>query len=101
MSTTHNGWANVETWRVQLHLANNEAMARRAGFIAGTFGPDAVDEAAATLRDWFTTGAHACTTGVDNDGVAMFVADTLDAALERVDWSAIARAWMERVEATA
>lgn len=75
-------------------------MARRTGAIAGSFRPDLVDEVAATLRDWFSSGVHACTTGEHNDGVEMFVADTLDAVLERVDWHAIARAWMEPAGAT-
>ena len=37
MSTTsepYNGWANVETWRVQLHLANDEGESRTMGAMA-------------------------------------------------------------------
>lgn len=42
MSETYNGWANVETWRVQLHLANDEGesnhiLAMACGYIAGDF----------------------------------------------------------------
>lgn len=99
MSTEYNGWRNIETWRVQLHLANNENMARRAGAIVGAFGPVAADEAAAVLREWFSSGVHECTNDKDNDGLGMFVADTLDAALERVDWRQIAAAWTQKAEA--
>ena len=34
MSEPYNGWANVETWRVQLHLANDEGESRTMGAMA-------------------------------------------------------------------
>ena len=103
MNQTCNGWPNAETWRVQLHMANNTAMADRAGSLATLYAPEAngVEQLAEVFREWILEGAHAVVGDADNDGLPMLVADFVDAALGRVDWHAIARAWMERVEATA
>lgn len=97
MSDTYHGWANIHTWRVQLHLHSNEDLhvwcAGRAAIAArGHFDP--VDELAGHIRDLVETEV-AEIVETDNDGVDMFVADTMESVLAQVDWQEIARAWLE------
>lgn len=97
MSTTHNGWPNPETWRLQLHLANNEELAAwcaACASIAEAGGGDAVEPLAACIRDHVQANVEEMLSG-DGDGLSMFVADTMETVLARVEWAAIARAWLE------
>mgnify|MGYP003343585488 CR=1 FL=1 len=55
----------------------------------------AIHEVAAALREGIAERVHALCPAGDNDGLPMFVSDTMAAALERVDWDAIATAWLE------
>jgi hypothetical protein len=103
MSTTYNGWANIETWRVQLHLANDlEAgnfilEAAKLYETGRTPKWDSGEPLAMTFVEfvrghvWERVGANV----VGGDTFEMLARDTVAAALERVDWNAIAAAWME------
>jgi hypothetical protein len=115
---TYNGWRNVETWRVQLHLANDEwtanHMLNRARWhvesprfdnwedvselvwdLQGDLDrrPTQHDRMADYVRDHVTSHT---TNGPDltDQPWAMFKADTVAAALERVDWESIANHWL-------
>ena len=97
MSTTsepYNGWANVETWRVQLHLANDEQTATTVGemirsFVAGIDPPESCEE---WLRTFVTTRVLPdAETELDNWG--QFSSDVIQAALSRVDWRQLAGYW--------
>jgi hypothetical protein len=110
--TDCNGWPDRDTWRLQLHLANNEALANYCARVATTIGhqwvlsvpeqhAEAVREVAAMFEHNLSAAVRRAYPAVDNDGLPMFVADTMDAALGRVDWQAIARVWLERAEVAA
>jgi hypothetical protein len=97
MSSTeekHNGWANVETWRVQLHLANDEQTAATVGamirsFVEGNDPPESCEE---WLRKFVTIKALPdAETELDNWG--QFSSDVVQAALSRVDWRQLADYW--------
>ncbi len=106
---TYNGWRNVETWRVQLHLANDEweasHMLNHARWRIGSpehdcnvFDTADISNAADTLpaeyvRDYVTQ--RTCD-GFDltDQPWATLKADTVAAALERVDWESIANHWL-------
>jgi hypothetical protein len=55
----------------------------------------AVEQVAAVFEDWLSSGIRAAYPTVDDDGLPMFVVDTMDAVLGRIDWRAIARVWLE------
>lgn len=91
---TYNGWRNVETWRVQLHLANDEQTAATVAGVLSSFAdePDGQGSFADWLRTFVSTRAltdpeHE----LDNWG--QFASDTLQAALGRVDWEQLAGHW--------
>lgn len=101
--TTYNGWRNVETWRVQLHLANDETESRMvrtlATLYAGGFKnwpiprdhyPDTLD---AWLREY--VAERAGVEAVGGSALEMFARDVVEAALDRVDWEQIAAHWLE------
>ena len=113
MSTTeeeYNGWRNVETWRVQLHLANDPQTATTICQVAEEFanestGGDGLSERDG-LAEWLSTFVEtralldaeamakvAEDTGHDNWG--QFSNDSMRHALSRVDWVQIADHWME------
>lgn len=105
MSTEYNGWRNVETWRVQLHLENNaelaEAAERMARRIARRLEHDApardleaTRELAGALREHVVEGIHQLLPVGGGDGLPMLLVDTVDAAMERVDWQEIAGHWL-------
>lgn len=94
--TTYNGWRNVETWRVQLHLANDEQTARVVSGVAREIVPeDDPDESlAGWLREYVT--ARVVPEPAETAGAfGQFASDTLQAALSRVDWRQIAAHWLE------
>jgi hypothetical protein len=107
---TYNGWSNVETWRVQLHLANDEQTAATVARESGSY----VREAAGTdderfrqylrrkLAGWLRAYVSARVVP-EVEAVAdtwgQFASDTLEAALGRVDWEQLAGHWLEQ-EAT-
>ena len=97
MSSTqeeYNGWRNVETWRVQLHLANDEQTAATVGemlrsFVAGIDPPESCEE---WLRKFVTIRALPdAETELDN--FEQFASDVVQAALSRVDWKQLADYW--------
>jgi len=97
MSSTqeeYNGWRNVETWRVQLHLANDEQTAATVGemiqsFVEGNDPPESCEE---WLRKFVTIRALPdAETELDNWG--QFSSDVVQAALSRVDWKQLADYW--------
>lgn len=108
MSTEYNGWRNVETWRVQLHLQNNAELAEAAERMAGEISrrlehdgpardPRATRELAGALREHVVDGIHQLLPVGGGDGLPMLLVDTVDTALGRVDWDEIARHWLTAV----
>lgn len=94
--TTYNGWRNVETWRVQLHLANDEQTAAMVAEVAESYVVcHEPQQAAAEWFRWFVT-TRALPDGESRpDNWAQFSADVVQAALSRVDWEQIAAHWLE------
>jgi hypothetical protein len=105
-SNTYNGWRNAETWRVQLHLANDEGEASHmlnharwqigSRYFDNSTGepvpertPD--DNMAEYVREYVT---RQTLDTAANDTWAMFKADIVSAAVERVDWESIANHWL-------
>jgi hypothetical protein len=103
---TYSGWRNVETWRVQLHLANDEGEASHmlnharwqigSRYFDNSTGepvpertPD--DNMAEYVREYVT---RQTLDTAANDTWAMFKADIVSAAVERVDWESIANHWL-------
>lgn len=118
---TYNGWRNVETWRVQLHLANDETESRRLGSIAGAYAVGAFPARVAVCTDadigetrsdggpFQGTFAECIRDRVErmvervyktDDSTTrgtfeMFARDVVEAALARVDWEQIAAHWLQ------
>ena len=114
MSSTpesYNGWRNVETWRVQLHLTSDEketfVALNGARWCIGSplfenvcgdpVDPSPADAAvgmAEYLRDYVT---HNLETDdpIPVNTWGMFSSDVVDAALARVDWGQIAAHWLD------
>ena len=107
--TTYNGWRNVETWRVQLHLANDETYRGEVSTAARRYISDHPADAsgpwgdlvlpwedrksfAELLREFVTF--HAVEDPVE-DTWGQFRGDVVSAALARVDWEQIAAHWLE------
>lgn len=120
MSTEYNGWRNVETWRTQLHLANDEGeaghmlnmarwhvgsplydnfegvseeVAELQGDLMRPTTPN--DNLADYVRKYVTLSALAQLTNRGPETWYVFANDTVDAALERVDWERIAEHWLD------
>lgn len=106
---TYNGWKNIETWRVQLHLANDEGEASHmlnharwqigSGYFDNCTGEPVPartdgDNMAEYMRQYVTLSALAQLTNRYPETWYTFANDTVDAALERVDWDAIANHWL-------
>lgn len=93
--TAYNGWANYETWNVNLWLANDEGfyndvtrMARRA-MVANTH-----DEATAELAD--AIQEFVSEVRVLNGGTFGDLSE--DRSFARVDWEEVAASWLEDEE---
>jgi len=100
--STYNGWKNYETWAVNLELSNEEnsysywvsvaadQMRRARMFPSDTFtvSQDARYELARILKDEVVDAAP------EMDGI---YGTLLNAALDEVEWSEIANAWLESV----
>ncbi len=115
MSTEYNGWRNVETWRVQLHIANDEGEAEHMlNHARWRIGSPHWDEAADDLKSFFWSDGRSperdtiaeylreyVTRGYEpdpnqrRDTWEMLAADTVAAAMQRVDWEQIAAYWLE------
>lgn len=119
MSTEYNGWRNIETWRVQLHLSNDEHeaghMLNMARWHVGSPFYDNFEEVseevaelqgdlqrpatpndslADYVRKYVTLSASAQLTKRGPETWYVFANDTVDTALERVDWERIAEGWL-------
>ena len=113
---TYNGWANYETWAVNLHLTNEPAadatLRNLAAEAAADWSPhpavaehyaDAPDRVAAarvraaadTLEGWCREELAA---DVDGEPWGGLTGDLLGRALSRVDWDAGAAAALEGVD---
>jgi len=117
MNTTCNGWPNAETWRVQLHLANNTELAAWCADRAATYAnmpvrvpPISKATPVELMAEALSVMVHDRANAVlpecaGDDGVPMLVVDFVDAALARVDWPRLAEHWLDAVprpaEATA
>ena len=108
MSETYNGWANIETWRVQLHITNDEGESHQAlnharwcigsPLFENVCG-DPVDKPSADSPDSmaeYLRGYVAYQMGGEfrPNTWEMFKADVVDAALSRVEWEQIAQHWL-------
>lgn len=85
--TTYNGWKNYPTWAVNLWLSNDEGLyetTREKAFWCKQQERDL----AADLKAWVTDD-------LAPDLGASFAADLLGYALDQVDWTEIANAWLE------
>lgn len=95
----YNGFPNVETWRVQLHLYNDEQTARRVLREASRWGREEhflPGETPQTFDAWlrqYVEDRTGCTEP-GGDTFAMLARDTVQAALARVDWEHLARLWI-------
>jgi len=90
----YNGWRNVETWRVQLHLANDEQTEPAVRRAIRTFAKQ--DSPPFSCAEWLRAYVEARVlpeVGSVEDTWAQFSSDTLTAALERVDWHELAGYW--------
>jgi hypothetical protein len=101
----YNGWRNVETWRVQLHLTNDEQTAAEvvlgsrpyAREADGADDPEFLRYLLRKLAAWLRAYVEARVlpeVGSVEDTWAQFSSDTLAAALERVDWEQVADHWI-------
>lgn len=115
MSTEYNGWRNVETWRVQLHIANDEGEAEHMlNHARWRIGSPHFDEAADGMEFFFWSDGGPPEKATMADYVRgyvtqefepdperprgtweMLAADTVAAAMQRVDWEQIAAYWLE------
>ena len=103
----YNGFPNVETWRVQLHLSNDERATATVCAIAelyagrfkvwgippGSHYPDTFGE---WLRQWVEDRTGCTEPG--GDTYAMLARDTVQAALARVDWEHLSRLWLDTAQ---
>jgi hypothetical protein len=101
---TYNGFPNVETWRVQLHLSNDDrissAVAAIAELYVGRFKIHGNPGYPATFEEWlrrFVEEGTGCTEPGGNT-FEMLARDTVQAALARVDWKHLARLWIDAAE---
>jgi hypothetical protein len=102
--TTYNGWRNVETWRVQLHLANDEQESRHVAAMARLYYLEKQNLFEGQPEGMLTVFSNALRgyVGVATEGEAvggntweMFSRDVVQAALARVDWEQIAAHWLD------
>lgn len=87
---TYNGWANYETWLVNLWLDNDSGTYdywRERAEEACKYADDE-DEATETLREWLESEVtESVTEGIASSGLA---GDLINSALCEVDWHEIA-----------
>lgn len=115
MTTECNGWRTPETWRVQLHLANDEHEAEHMmNHARRHIGSRHWDEAADNMESFFWEDGRPPEKATMADYVreyvsrelepdperprgtwGMLAADTVAAAMQRVDWEQIAAYWLE------
>lgn len=102
MGGEYNGWRNVETWRVQLHLANDEHEREMVSDVALCYfkrvvAAPGLDNMPETFAGWlrgYVTERTQPIADPAHDTWAMFTADTVAGALARVDWDSIANHWL-------
>ena len=104
MNQTCNGWPNAETWRVQLHLANDERLAEYVAgvaflYVTGFTTCPAVRDMyeASTFAEWLRVYVHHRTNadGVGGTTFEMLARDFVEASLARVDWDRLAEHWLD------
>jgi hypothetical protein len=92
---TYNGWRNIETWRLQLHLTNDEQTAAAVARAIRSCSPleDPPFSCSKVLRAYVE--AHVLPDVTEpTDTWGQFVGDTVQAALGRVDWEQLAGYWV-------
>jgi hypothetical protein len=110
---TYGGWRNPETRRVQLHLVNDEGesfhMLNHARWRIGSphfdnfagdpdLKPPAGETMADYVRKYVTLSALAQLTNRGPETWYVFANDTVDTALEQVDWQRIADHWLTEAQ---
>jgi hypothetical protein len=98
---TYNGYPNVETWRVQLHLSNDDGISRAVvgearRWVEVEHVVPAPQTFGARIREVVEINTG-CTVPGGNT-FQMFARDTVQAALARVDWEYLARLWLDAAE---
>lgn len=98
--TTYNGWTNYPTWAVNLWLGNDEGLYNATTeLVADILKDEPNDEP--LQQHTLSVVANSLKTWVCNDLApdlgASFAADLLGYALDCVDWTEIADAWIESV----
>jgi len=102
MNAGCNGWPNTETWRVQLHLTNDDNTARAVVGIAFLYvtrfyrWPISSEQYppsfAQWLREFVEEGAGVLEVG--GTTLEMLSRDLVESALGRVDWDRLADYWL-------
>lgn len=104
VDTTYNGWRNVETWRVQLHITNEPheaefvtAAARQYSTPGGRPAIVPPSHEPATFAEFLPLYVQSKLLPWDpaEDTWEQFKADVVQAALSRVDWEQLAAHWLD------
>ena len=85
---SYNGWKNYETWAVNAHLTNDEALLER--LLSIVQNPDLLTQQSDALADWLRIDRDAEPEDVTIDGalVGMYM-DLIASAFDNVDWRSI------------
>ncbi len=97
MTDKYNGWANYETWVVNLWLTNDECMEEACREYANEALDDDgnhIDVAITATADWLD---DMYTDWLDDLGPSGVMLDLLRHALDRVDWHEIAEVFVNEV----
>lgn len=90
---TYNGWANYETWVINMWLSNDEGIYEETNGIIEQQLNEPVITACEALKDFVEELAEATTSGVL--GGSSFVTDLFQGALSEVDWREVVTNWVE------
>ena len=86
----YNGWANYETWAVNLWLTNDEESYNKAQRVVDESEDE--NEAAENLKEYIENLKRKLYLFIDN---ANLFSDLLNAAISEVNWHEIAQAFMD------
>ncbi len=84
---SYEGWANYETWNVNLWISNEEGTYHEAVRLAGARMDDSPYALGESFKSWVTDEL------LPDLGASM-ASDLLSAAMSEVDWTEIAEHWI-------